>query len=275
MLSGQKVGPKTKRLIIPWSQFMGFQQGSVTPAGSVAAPVFTGSALAAHRHVLHFQTGAAANAVTAATDQLRTAAAAFDVAGVANSAGEGGVVDVSGGTPAGTNSAPAFTGTQIAADTLLQSAGAGTPLIKELSNFGISGVRMNTAGDDMRHLMPVPQDWSRNHPVNVRMIWSSEAAAVGNRTITWKFLYGLLIPGTTAIAAPATALDTVITPQAPVGVAHTLERGNKGVINPSALGFNENAWLSFLCENDAFHVDFSENKVFHAVEFEYTPNYVG
>ena len=34
---------------------------------------------AVHDHVLHFQTAAAANATTAAANQLRTAAAAFDV----------------------------------------------------------------------------------------------------------------------------------------------------------------------------------------------------
>lgn len=50
--------------------------------------------LKSHTHTLHFQTSAAANAVTAATNSLRTAAAAFDVAGVANSSGEGGVVSV-------------------------------------------------------------------------------------------------------------------------------------------------------------------------------------
>jgi hypothetical protein len=89
----------------------------------VAAPTFTGSALAAHRHVLHFQTSAAANAVTAAANSLRTAAAAFDVAGVANSSGEGGVVDVTAGTPAGTNSAPAFTGTAVTAAALVEASG--------------------------------------------------------------------------------------------------------------------------------------------------------
>src|ERR1041385_5220744 len=47
---------------------------------------------AAHTHVLHFQTSAAANAVTAAADSLRTAATAFSVAGVADATGEGGIV---------------------------------------------------------------------------------------------------------------------------------------------------------------------------------------
>ena len=57
----------------------------------------------AHTHVLHFQTAAAANAVTAATNALRTAAAAFDVAGVVDSAGEGGSVN----TAVATHTAPA------------------------------------------------------------------------------------------------------------------------------------------------------------------------
>jgi hypothetical protein len=101
-----------------------FASGAATPAGTISAPTFTGSALAAHRHVLHFQTSAAANAVTAAANQLRTPAAAFDVAGVADSAGEGGIVDVSAGTPAGTVSAPTFTGTAIAAAALAEAANA-------------------------------------------------------------------------------------------------------------------------------------------------------
>jgi len=91
-----------------------YSSAGFTPAGTISAPIFTGSALATHRHTLHFQTSAAANAVTAAANQLRTAAAAFDVAGVANSAGEGGIVDVGAGTPAGTNSVPTFTGTAVA-----------------------------------------------------------------------------------------------------------------------------------------------------------------
>lgn len=113
--------------------------GGFTPTGTNTAPAFTGSALAAHRHVLHFQTSAAANAATAAANSLRTAAAAFDVAGVANSAGEGGVVDVTGGTPAGTVAAPVFTGDAVAAGALTQVA--------SLTNLStLTGVAVYTIG---------------------------------------------------------------------------------------------------------------------------------
>lgn len=47
---------------------------------------------AVHDHNVRFQTAAAANAVTAAANQLRTAAAAFTVTGVVDETGEGGVV---------------------------------------------------------------------------------------------------------------------------------------------------------------------------------------
>jgi hypothetical protein len=97
------------------NKLMAFVTAGFTPAGTNSAPAFTGSALAAHGHVLHFQTSAAANAVTAAANSLRTPAAAFDVASVANNSGEGGIVQISAGTPAGTVAAPTFTGTAVAA----------------------------------------------------------------------------------------------------------------------------------------------------------------
>ena len=119
---------KTSEYTFVWDfkngKIQAFGTGSVTPAGTISAPTFTGTPMTAHRHVLHFQTSAAANAVTAAANQLRTAAAAFDVAGVADSAGEGGVVDASAGTPAGTVSAPTFTGTATTAAALAEAANA-------------------------------------------------------------------------------------------------------------------------------------------------------
>lgn len=87
----------------------------VTAVGTVAAPIFTGSALAAHRHSLFVATGAidATGArVNAATNSFAMNNAAATIAGIAAASGSaGGVVDITGGTPAGTNSAPAFTGT--------------------------------------------------------------------------------------------------------------------------------------------------------------------
>lgn len=82
----------------------------VASTGKVKA-YYGNPGLATHTHTLHFQTSAAANAVTAAANQLRTAAAAFDVAGVADTSGEGGVVAVAAGSPAA--------GTEVATSTNL------------------------------------------------------------------------------------------------------------------------------------------------------------
>lgn len=109
-------------------KLMLFRSAGVTPAGTVAAPTFTGDALAAHRHSLFVATGAtdATGArVNAATNSLAMNNAAATVAGIAAASGSaGGVVDITGGTPTGTNSAPAFTGTAVAAANLVQVSNA-------------------------------------------------------------------------------------------------------------------------------------------------------
>lgn len=87
--------------------------GAYTPAGTVAAPTFTGDALATHTHDLLFIGGITATEAVAIQggDTLgKNAATNRTIAGSA-SATKGGVVAVTAGTPSGTNSAPAFTGT--------------------------------------------------------------------------------------------------------------------------------------------------------------------
>lgn len=100
-----------------------YYSAGFTPAGTVAAPTFTGSALAAHGHVLYVGTGAtdATGArVNAATNVLEMNNAGASIASIASATGNGGIVQVTAGTPAGTNSAPAFTGTAVAAGVLTE-----------------------------------------------------------------------------------------------------------------------------------------------------------
>ena len=89
-----------------------------TPAGSVAAPTFTGSALAAHDHDIKV-IGNAPGGIdeplgVEGTDTLAKDAATDRTIVGANSATKGGVVGITAGTPAGTCSAPAFTGSPLA-----------------------------------------------------------------------------------------------------------------------------------------------------------------
>lgn len=106
-----------------------YRSAGFTPAGTVAAPVFTGSALSNHAHDLKLITGGAGDgAVSIETTsgpilRIETIGADQTVAG-ADSATKGGVITASAGTPAGTNSAPAFTGTAVAAAAMVEVANA-------------------------------------------------------------------------------------------------------------------------------------------------------
>lgn len=79
---------------------------TLTPAGSVSAPIFTGAPLATHLHA--FGTLAVAAHTSVATKQ---GAAAGNVITTATHAVSGSTAAITAGTPAGTNAVPSFTGT--------------------------------------------------------------------------------------------------------------------------------------------------------------------
>lgn len=95
-------------------QFMGstFTAGAYTPAGTNSAPTFTGSALATHTHDLLLKNAAVADGATTRVNagaNLLGANTGGDLT-VTGGGANGGIVLASGGTPAGTVSAPIFTG---------------------------------------------------------------------------------------------------------------------------------------------------------------------
>lgn len=90
----------------------------VTAAGTVAAPVFTGSALPTHQHELPIQivSGTSARTLPAATFGTGTSRAAQGaITEAANTTAAAVALSEakSAGTPAGTNTAPAFTGSAV------------------------------------------------------------------------------------------------------------------------------------------------------------------
>lgn len=105
-----------------------YQGKAFTPAGAVAAPTFTGDALATHTHDSLYIGGITATEAVAIQggDTLGKNAATNRTIVGANSATKGGVVAVTGGTPSGTNSAPAFTGTAVVAAALSEFVAATT-----------------------------------------------------------------------------------------------------------------------------------------------------
>ena len=153
-----------------------------------------------------------------------------------------------------------------------RSMGAANPVMKEISTIGLSGLLMVTAGDDVHHFMRVPPYWDREHPLYIRAVWTSDAAAVGNRTVTWKMLLIMMVGGTSAMGPGAAPLTTPIVAQAPKGVVRTLQITANGIFARSSIAGTA-THMAFLMEMQAFHVDFSEDKFLLGVEFEYTPRF--
>lgn len=111
------------------SKVLVYRSAGFTPAGTNSAPTFTGSALAAHRHTLFLNNAEVADSansrVNAGTDLLgANTGSDISITGVADTSGHGGIVDVTAGTPAGTVSAPTFTGTAVSAAALVEVANA-------------------------------------------------------------------------------------------------------------------------------------------------------
>jgi hypothetical protein len=155
-----------------------------------------------------------------------------------------------------------------------RSMGTGKPVLVDVGGFGLAGLKMVTAGDDVRHFMLIPRDWDRRNPIRTRAWWTTPAAASGDRDIDWKVLYSQLIPNGSGgeIETPSDALDTVIDTQVPSGDVYAPHCTAWGVINPRTLD-DEAIAMGLLVEMDAFDETFVEDKILLGIEFEYTPRW--
>lgn len=167
---------------------------------------------------------------------------------------------------------------QATAPNVLGSAGAFTagkiPKLVEIGTIGLVGLQVLTVGDDVRHVMRVPSYWDRHQPINARVIWATESSTATDG-VTWKMLYSELTPGTTLLAAPATALDTPIVEQLVSAgeAAKMLRRTAAGVIAAKAIADAALYW-SFLIEADAqTNNPLSDGTYLLGVEFEYSPKW--
>lgn len=156
-----------------------------------------------------------------------------------------------------------------AATAVFDSVGVGDPVFQQVNSLRFNGCLMAAANDDVRHFMRIPTNWDRDNNIYVRFIFVT-GSADDTDSITWKFLYGLLTPGVDAVAAPATALDTVLVSEDVTGTANTLERtATRGVLLGGTIPDADLYW-TFLCELDAIDGGLAEDVLFMGVEFEYT-----
>jgi hypothetical protein len=165
----------------------------------------------------------------------------------------------------------AFVFDEIATDTLASLA-TGASVITEVSTFGIAGFAM-TAGDMLIHTsLDLLQDIDLTAAIDVRVLWTTNAAPVATDGATFIVLYDNADEGE-AIIEPATALDTVLVEHLEGGTAaYIFHRTAAGVINANT--FDETAirgMLTFRVELDAVTTFSADEVIFLGLELSYTP----
>lgn len=150
------------------------------------------------------------------------------------------------------------------------SAGTGHPVMQEIGTIGLSGLVCGL-NNRVYHFLQIPPKWDRNHPICVRVVWSSEAAAVGSKSLTWKIQYALSQIDVTAGFGTVAGLDTDIAADTPKGTAKTLQLTENGIINAGS--------LASAMTHIAFWVllsvvtSFLDVKYLLGLEIEYTPRF--
>lgn len=150
----------------------------------------------------------------------------------------------------------------------------GAPVSQEISSFGVAGILLDTAADEVNTYLPVPDDIDFSKRIYARVHWTSGSTDVAD-TITWKVWYKALIPNVTAILAigntGGVALDSVV-PQdtVPVATAYAWCTTEAGYIDAGKLSDQTEAWL-WSIELDAFAAGLTEDKFPLALEIRYSP----
>lgn len=153
----------------------------------------------------------------------------------------------------------------------MQAIGNGTPRLVAVggATVDVQGLLLAVADDGVEYFGMIPYDIDISKEIGVRCWWTHEAAAVGARTITFRVQYGKVGANAT-IPVVTTAMDTLITAQAPVGTANTLQRGNRGIIAKDKLAKADFFW-GFEVLMTAFDAAFTEAKYLLGLEIDYMP----
>lgn len=152
----------------------------------------------------------------------------------------------------------------------LAGTGTGAPVQQEVSTFGLVGVLMDTAADELNHLMLLPYDLDITQPLYARVHWTSGSATTAD-TIDWLVRYLKIVPDTTVLASAATALDTQPSQDTVIG-AYTHQVTSWGVLDPRVTAIADTVeMIEWEVEMDAFAAGLTEDKFFLGLELAYTP----
>lgn len=140
----------------------------------------------------------------------------------------------------------------------------GAPLWTEIGSLGVTGVIMDTAGDFLRMMLPLPSHWDLDNDIHFRVLWS-DGATNSAQTITWKLLWKSF----QFQEAPAAA-DTLVTIDADPNstVSNSIDATTWGTLGGGTwsndLGF---LVLDVECDVDGSNLD----PIFVGLEVAYLP----
>lgn len=151
---------------------------------------------------------------------------------------------------------------------------SGAPITKEISTFGVVGIFVDTAADEVNTYMPLPGDIDLSKRIYARVHWTSGSTDTAD-TVTWKVWYKAIILNTTAILAigntGGVALDkTIAADDVPVATAYAWAVTEEGYLDAGKLP-ETTGGLLWSVEFDAFDAGLSEDKFFLGLEIRYTP----
>jgi len=147
-------------------------------------------------------------------------------------------------------------------------AGAGAPVMSEISTFGFTGGLIGAAGDVFAHVMMVPYDLDRSKQVRCR-VWWTQTQGVTTDIMTWLIRYSALAEDGLLIE-PATALDTVVPTDASSDDPLAVQATDFGVINKNIIAASA-AFLNWYVEADVIGTFSADEVSFLGLEIRYTP----
>ena len=147
--------------------------------------------------------------------------------------------------------------------------GVGAPVQQEVSTFGIVGVLLDTAGDELNHMAMLPYDFDTAHPLYLRVHFTTGSATAAD-TIDWLVRYTQLVPNVTTLVNPSTAPAVNIVQMTVTGTAYSYQVTSWARINGGVISNKAEAILLEV-EMDAFAAGLTEDKLLLGLELMYTP----
>jgi len=147
--------------------------------------------------------------------------------------------------------------------------GTGAPVEQEVSTFGIVGVLMDTAGDELNHMTMLPYDLDPAYPLYTRVHFTTGSATAAD-TIEWLVRYTQLVPNVTTLVDPSTTEAVDIVSMTVTGTAYSYQTTSWGRINGGVISQKAEAILLEV-ELQAFAAGLTEDKLFLGLELRYTP----